>query len=189
MRTGQHGGQETGQKAVRGQRGWSGNQSRFCKQYGAQALAMIRAGHGSRVELLGQPKPGGAASQRTASTATKFGAVFTRPEVAGFILDLCNYTTDRPLHNMRLLEPAVGRGDFLAPAVQRLMNRTAAPSISGSAQNKPTSRTNRPSLSVALGPESSRWQAGSGAEIREARHVLSWGSRSQDCAIVGTATS
>ena len=49
------------------------------------------------------------------------GAVFTRPEVAAFILDLVGWMADRPLHTMRLLEPAFGRGDFLLPALDRLL--------------------------------------------------------------------
>jgi hypothetical protein len=49
------------------------------------------------------------------------GAVFTRREVADFILDLAGYTADRPLHRFRLLEPAFGRGDFLLPVVERLL--------------------------------------------------------------------
>lgn len=55
------------------------------------------------------------------------GAVFTRPEVVGFILDLTGYRTDRPLHRMRLLEPSFGDGDFLVVAVERLLGawRTA----------------------------------------------------------------
>ncbi len=50
------------------------------------------------------------------------GAVFTRREVADFILDLCDYTADRPLHQRRLLEPSCGHGDFLIPAVERLLS-------------------------------------------------------------------
>lgn len=49
------------------------------------------------------------------------GAVFTRREVVEFILDLVGYTADQPLHERRLLEPAVGHGDFLLPAVDRLL--------------------------------------------------------------------
>lgn len=49
------------------------------------------------------------------------GAIFTRREVVGFILDLAGYTPDRPLHRMRLLEPAFGDGDFLLPVIDRLM--------------------------------------------------------------------
>ena len=50
------------------------------------------------------------------------GAVFTRPEVVRFILDLVDYTTVRPLHEFRLLEPAAGEGDFLLPAAKRLFS-------------------------------------------------------------------
>lgn len=49
------------------------------------------------------------------------GAVFTRREVVDFILDLSGYTPDRPLHKLRLLEPSFGGGDFLLPAVERLL--------------------------------------------------------------------
>jgi hypothetical protein len=49
------------------------------------------------------------------------GAVFTRPEVVNFILDLAGYTKDRPLHKKRLLEPSFGYGNFLFPIVERLL--------------------------------------------------------------------
>lgn len=49
------------------------------------------------------------------------GAIFTRPEVVEFILDLAGYTSDKPLHALRLLEPSSGGGDFLIPAVSRLL--------------------------------------------------------------------
>ena len=49
------------------------------------------------------------------------GAVFTRREVVDFVLDLSGYTVDKPLHRMRLLEPSFGDGDFLLPAVERLL--------------------------------------------------------------------
>lgn len=49
------------------------------------------------------------------------GAVFTRREVVDFILDLAGYTPDQPLHEQRLLEPSFGGGDFLLPAVARLL--------------------------------------------------------------------
>jgi hypothetical protein len=52
---------------------------------------------------------------------TDRGAVFTRPEVAAAILDLAGYTEDRPLHQRRLLEPSCGGGDFLLPALDRLL--------------------------------------------------------------------
>lgn len=49
------------------------------------------------------------------------GAIFTRPEVVEFILDLSGYTEDQPLHRKRLLEPSFGGGDFLLPAIKRLV--------------------------------------------------------------------
>jgi hypothetical protein len=57
------------------------------------------------------------------------GAVFTRREVVEFILDLSGYQADQPLHEQRLLEPAFGAGDFLIPAIERLLKawRTFTP--------------------------------------------------------------
>ena len=55
------------------------------------------------------------------SSAEKRGAIFTRHEVVEFILNLVGYTTDQPLFNYRLLEPAFGEGDFLLPIVKRLL--------------------------------------------------------------------
>lgn len=56
------------------------------------------------------------------STGTESrGAVFTRAEVVEFILDLAGYTKDQPLHEKRLLEPSFGGGDFLLPAIGRLL--------------------------------------------------------------------
>lgn len=49
------------------------------------------------------------------------GAIFTRREVVEFILDLVGYTVDKPLHQMRILEPSFGDGDFLLPLVERLL--------------------------------------------------------------------
>ncbi|VVT00598.1 Eco57I restriction-modification methylase domain-containing protein [Hoeflea sp. EC-HK425] len=49
-------------------------------------------------------------------------AVFTRREVVDFILDLTGYTSDKPLHRMRALEPSFGEGDFLLPAIERLLD-------------------------------------------------------------------
>lgn len=49
------------------------------------------------------------------------GAIFTRREVVDFILDLSGYTADRPLHRLRHLEPSFGQGDFLLPAIERLL--------------------------------------------------------------------
>lgn len=49
------------------------------------------------------------------------GAVFTRREVVDFILDLIGYTASRPLHQLAVLEPSFGAGDFLVPIVERLL--------------------------------------------------------------------
>ena len=49
------------------------------------------------------------------------GAIFTKREVVDFILDLAGYTSDRPLFEYRLLEPSFGDGDFLLPAIDRLL--------------------------------------------------------------------
>lgn len=70
------------------------------------------------------------------------GAVFTRPEVVVAILDLCGYTSDRPLHLLRLLEPSFGDGDFLFPAVERL--------IAAYSRSKPDFSSARTDLSDAI---------------------------------------
>ena len=48
------------------------------------------------------------------------GAVYTRRETVDFILNLTGYTSDRPLHQLTLLEPSFGSGEFLVRAVERL---------------------------------------------------------------------
>ncbi len=53
--------------------------------------------------------------------AEERGAVYTRREVVDFILDLAGYTTDNPLVKFRFIEPSFGEGDFLLPAVERLL--------------------------------------------------------------------
>lgn len=49
------------------------------------------------------------------------GEVFTREEVVAFILDLTGWNVRRELSNCRLLEPSCGAGDFLIPAITRLL--------------------------------------------------------------------
>lgn len=49
------------------------------------------------------------------------GAVFTRPEVAEFMLDLVGYTPDQPLYQQRILEPSFGDGVFLLAILRRLL--------------------------------------------------------------------
>ena len=49
------------------------------------------------------------------------GAIFTRREIVDFILDLCGYTAHETLSHRCLLEPSFGQGDFLLPAIDRLL--------------------------------------------------------------------
>ncbi len=49
------------------------------------------------------------------------GAVFTKPEVVDGILDLCGYQSERPLADLRVLEPACGAGEFLYAIIRRLL--------------------------------------------------------------------
>jgi hypothetical protein len=55
------------------------------------------------------------------ATGGERGAIFTRREVVNFILDLAGYTADQALWRQRLLEPSFGFGDFLIPAIERLL--------------------------------------------------------------------
>lgn len=52
---------------------------------------------------------------------TARGAIYTRSTVVTTILDLVQYVPEQPLHQMRLLEPSFGGGDFLLPAIERLL--------------------------------------------------------------------
>ena len=55
------------------------------------------------------------------ASAEERGAIFTRREVVHFILDLSGYTSGKALWQFRLLEPSFGSGDFLIPAIERLL--------------------------------------------------------------------
>ena len=55
------------------------------------------------------------------SSLEQRGAIYTKREVVEFILDLVGYTVDQPLTSFRLLEPSFGDGDFMLPAVERLL--------------------------------------------------------------------
>lgn len=57
------------------------------------------------------------------ASPTDRGAVHTREEVAEFILDATAWVVSEPLEALSLLEPSVGEGDFLLPAVERLLSR------------------------------------------------------------------
>lgn len=49
------------------------------------------------------------------------GEVFTKKEVANFILDLTGWQVGQQLLSKRLLEPSCGCGDFVIPAIRRLL--------------------------------------------------------------------
>ena len=49
------------------------------------------------------------------------GEVFTKTEVVEFILDLCGWRAGQNLAAKRLLEPSCGSGDFVIPALRRLL--------------------------------------------------------------------
>ena len=61
------------------------------------------------------------------------GAIFTKRAVVDFILDLCGYTADRPLHAVHILEPSFGGGDFLLPVIERLLASMHAHEVDGDA--------------------------------------------------------
>jgi hypothetical protein len=50
------------------------------------------------------------------------GAIYTKSEIVEFILDLIGYEPQKPLQEMRLLEPSFGGGRFLFAAVNRLIS-------------------------------------------------------------------
>lgn len=67
-----------------------------------------------------------ASREFAASSSEERGAVFTRPEVVDFILDLVGYVEGAPLAQARLLEPGAGHADFLLPAIGRLVRSYVA---------------------------------------------------------------
>ncbi len=50
----------------------------------------------------------------------EYGAVFTKPWMVDFMLDLCGYTPDKDLADHVVVEPSCGDGAFLLPIVERL---------------------------------------------------------------------
>ncbi|MCX6849167.1 MAG: Eco57I restriction-modification methylase domain-containing protein [Verrucomicrobia bacterium] len=63
----------------------------------------------------------GAVERLSLSAGSERGAVFTRPEVVEFMLDLVGYTSEKDLCGMRVLEPSFGHGDFLEGVISRLL--------------------------------------------------------------------
>lgn len=64
------------------------------------------------------------------------GAIYTRREVVDFVLDLVGYSCDKPLLGLKLLEPSFGAGDFLVPAVDRLLSVWLASGNANAAQQE-----------------------------------------------------
>lgn len=64
---------------------------------------------------------GDAVDRLKTAPAEERGAIYTRPEVVDFMLDLVGYTPDRPLWQFRLLEPSFGGGEFLLKVAERLL--------------------------------------------------------------------
>lgn len=50
------------------------------------------------------------------------GAVYTKPEVVDFILDLVSAEESQDLTKLRFLEPSFGGGDFLIPLLKRILS-------------------------------------------------------------------
>ncbi len=55
------------------------------------------------------------------SSGETHGVVLTKPQIVDLILDLAGYVEDRDLGGLTLLEPSVGHGAFLVPALKRLL--------------------------------------------------------------------
>jgi adenine-specific DNA-methyltransferase len=66
------------------------------------------------------PLPGLVVSGAT-TARVEYGEVFTKRWVADLILDVCDYQPELDLTQMRVIEPSVGSGAFLAPILDRLL--------------------------------------------------------------------
>ena len=88
-------------------------------RHGGKVVKAGLAGHQS--SLLGLSEIENAIDALSESSSEERGAIFTRREVVNFILDLVGYRADAELTQMRVLEPSFGEGDFLAVAVDRLL--------------------------------------------------------------------
>lgn len=99
---------------------------------------------------------------------TERGAVFTRAEIAEAILDLAGYDPSRPLHRLRLLEPACGGGDFLLPALERLL---AAFTDAGGSPQTAASELRDALCAVEVHPASLK-----ATEARIRDRLLRWGA-------------
>ncbi len=71
--------------------------------------------------LLPEAEPHDALHYWADSTGESRGEIFTKPEVVDFILDLTGWRVGENLLSKRLLEPSCGSGDFVLPAIRRLL--------------------------------------------------------------------
>lgn len=83
-----------------------------------------------QLSFLDGPEIDAAVAGMAAAGVESRGAIFTRREVVEFILDLAGYTADKPLHRAKILEPSMGHGDFLLPAIGRLFESYLRESVS-----------------------------------------------------------
>lgn len=84
-------------------------------------MSTLSAHYGIQKGLPGMCAIEEAVSVLSSSGTEVRGAIFTKREVADFILDLVGYTSDKDLRKVRLLEPSFGAGNFLFPALDRLL--------------------------------------------------------------------
>jgi hypothetical protein len=68
------------------------------------------------------PELEAAIANMASQSESERGAIFTRPEVVEAILDLVGYSSTKPLHRLRIVEPSFGEGDFLLRIVRRLLS-------------------------------------------------------------------
>lgn len=54
------------------------------------------------------------------SNGGEHGVVYTKPDVVKSMLDLCEYTPDKDLRNIKILEPSAGEGAFIYEIMTRL---------------------------------------------------------------------
>src|SRR3989344_5428693 len=82
----------------------------------------VQKGQLAQVSLPGLSPVTSAVEEFAVAETDDRGAIFTRREVVDFILDLVGYVPSLKLQEARLLEPSFGHGDFLIPAIERLMS-------------------------------------------------------------------
>src|SRR5438874_3387621 len=75
------------------------------------------------------------------------GHFSTPPHLGEQILDACEYTSDKKLANIRVLDPACGSGNFLAEATRRLISSLRSGRTVGPDLSRPERSTVEPDLS------------------------------------------